>query len=160
MLPQRPQDRRRTGGSRRAHRREPERRRRWAASGRLPPAIAARFTAGEQAVLALVAAETARRKDCRLAIEHMAAIAGVGRSTVKNALREASRLGLITVEERKVTGWRNDTNVVRIVSAEWTAWLRLTRRSPIPASPTTLPLEGEGSKPQPARLLRFKSGEN
>ena len=123
-----------------------ERRRRWAASGRLPPAIAARFTAGEQAVLALVAAETARRKDCRLAIEHMAAIAGVGRSTVKNALREARRLGLITVEERKVTGWRNDTNVVRIVSSEWTAWLRLTRRSPIPASPTTLPLEGGGVK--------------
>lgn len=123
-----------------------ERRRRWAASGRLPPAIAARFTAGEQAVLALVAAETARRKDCRLAIEHMAAIAGVSRSTVKNALREARRLGLITVEERKVTGWRNDTNVIRIVSTEWTAWLRLTRRSPIPASPTTLPLEGGGVK--------------
>lgn len=123
-----------------------ERRRRWAASGRLPPAIAARFTAGEQAVLALVAAETVRRKDCRLAIEHMAAIAGVGRSSVKNALREARRLGLITVEERKVTGWRNDTNVVRIVSAEWTAWLRLTRRSPIPASPTTLSLEGGGVK--------------
>ncbi|WP_082773209.1 helix-turn-helix domain-containing protein [Methylobacterium sp. CCH5-D2] len=123
-----------------------ERRRRWAASGRLPPAIAARFTAGEQAVLALVAAETVRRKDCRLAIEHIAAIAGVGRSTVKNALREARRLGLITVEERKVTGWRNDTNVVRIVSAEWTAWLRLTRRSPIPASPTARTLEGGGVK--------------
>lgn len=126
-----------------------ERRRRWAASGRLPPAIAARFTAGEQAVLALVAAETVRRKDCRLAIEHMAAIAGVGRSTVKNALREARRLGLITVEERKVTGWRNDTNVVRIVSAEWTAWLRLTRQ---PAGhdrhghTSVLPLEGGGVK--------------
>ncbi|MCJ2102789.1 helix-turn-helix domain-containing protein, partial [Methylobacterium sp. E-046] len=39
-----------------------ERRRRWAASGRLPPGLAARFTLAEQAVLALVAAETARRK--------------------------------------------------------------------------------------------------
>lgn len=34
-----------------------DRRRRWVASGRLPPALAARFTPGEQAVLAVVAAE-------------------------------------------------------------------------------------------------------
>lgn len=152
-----------------------ERRRRWAASGRLPPAIAAQFTAGEQAVLALVAAETARRKDCRLAIEHMAAIAGVGRSTVKNALREARRLGLITVEERKVTGWRNDTNVVRIVSTEWTAWLRLTRRSPtltneVPSgsqgggvksatgTPTQVQNRGKPRPGEPSKMLPAGSG--
>ena len=105
-----------------------ERRRRWAASGRLPPALAARFTLAEHAVLACVAAETARRGDCRLAIEHMAAVAGVSRSTVKSALREARKLGLLTVEERKVRSWRNDTNVVRIVSPEWQAWLRLARQ--------------------------------
>lgn len=105
-----------------------ERRRRWAASGRLPPALAARFTLAEQAILALVAAETARRGDCRLAIEHMGAVVGVARSTVKNAIREAQRLGLITVEERKVTGFRNDTNIVRVVSPEWSAWLRLARK--------------------------------
>src|SRR3954470_13387759 len=34
-----------------------ERRRRWAASGGLPPALAARFTLAEQAALAVVAAE-------------------------------------------------------------------------------------------------------
>src|SRR4051794_41708715 len=34
-----------------------ERRRRWAASGALPPQLAGRFTLGEQAVLAVVAAE-------------------------------------------------------------------------------------------------------
>jgi hypothetical protein len=106
-----------------------ERRRRWAASGRLPPGLAARFTLAEQAVLALVAAEVARRKDCRLSVENMAAVAGVCRSTVKNAIREAQRLGLLTVEERQVTGWRNDTNIVGIVSREWTAWLRLARRT-------------------------------
>jgi hypothetical protein len=104
-----------------------ERRRRWAASGRLPPGLAARFTLAEQAVLALVAAEVARRGDCRLAIDNLAAVAGASRSTVKNAVREAVRLGLVTVEERQVTGWRNDTNIVRIVSREWTAWLRLAR---------------------------------
>ena len=105
-----------------------ERRRRWAASGRLPPGIAARFTLAEQAVLALVAAETARRKDCRLSIENMAAIAGVCRSTVKNAIREARQLGLLTVEERQITGFRNDTNVLRIISPEWLAWTRLARK--------------------------------
>ncbi|MGU3663179.1 helix-turn-helix domain-containing protein [Methylobacterium sp. A49B] len=105
-----------------------ERRRRWAASGRLPPAIAARFTLAEQAVLALVAAETARRKDCRLSIENMAAVAGVCRSTVKNAIREARQLGLLTVEERQITGFRNDTNVIRIISPEWLAWIRLARK--------------------------------
>jgi hypothetical protein len=106
-----------------------ERRRRWAASGRLPPAIAARFTLAEQAVLALVAAETARRKDCRLSIENMAAVAGVCRSTVKNAIREARQLGLLTVEERQITGFRNDTNVLRVISPEWQAWIRLARKA-------------------------------
>ena len=105
-----------------------ERRRRWAASGRLPPGLAARFTLAEQAVLALVAAETARRKDCRLSIENMAAVAGVCRSTVKNAIREARQIGLLTVEERQITGFRNDTNVLRVISPEWLAWIRLARK--------------------------------
>ena len=105
-----------------------ERRRRWAASGRLPPGLAARFTLAEQAVLALVAAEVAKRGDCRLAIENLAGLTGVSRSTVKNAIREARRLGLVSVEERQLTGFRNDTNVVRVVSREWQAWLRLARQ--------------------------------
>ena len=108
-----------------------ERRRRWAASGRLPPGLAARFTLAEQAVLSLVAAETARRGDCRLAVGHLAAIVGVAETTVRNAIREARKLGLVSVEERRVTGFRNDTNVVRIVSAAWTAWLRLARKAPV-----------------------------
>lgn len=127
--PQDRQNRPRTGaGSRPRTCASLERRRRWAASGRLPPALAARFTLAEQAALALVAAETARRGDCRLAIEHLASVAGVSRSTVKNAIREARKLGLLTVEERKVTGFRNLPNVVRIVSPEWTTWLRLARK--------------------------------
>jgi len=105
-----------------------ERRRRWAASGRLPPALASRFTLAEQAALALIAAETARRGDCRLSVPHLAALAGVAETTVRNAIREARKLGLLTVEERRVTGFRNLPNVVRIVSPEWTAWLRLARK--------------------------------
>src|SRR6476620_11789065 len=54
--PQRPVQRRL--GSRPRSPASMERRRRWAASGALPPALAARFTLAEVAVLALVAAET------------------------------------------------------------------------------------------------------
>lgn len=106
-----------------------ERRRRWAASGRLPPGIATRFTLAETAVLAVVACEVVRRGDCCLCLDHIAAVAGVSRSTVKNALRQARTLGLLTVEERAQTAWRNLSNVVRIVSKEWTAWIRLARRA-------------------------------
>src|SRR5215212_6803356 len=104
-----------------------ERRRAWAASGRLPPALASRFTLAEQAVLAVIALEVVKRGSCRLAIDHIAALAGVGRSSVKNALREAHGLGLVRIEERRLTGFRNDTNVVTILSPEWTSWLRLRR---------------------------------
>ncbi|TXN40728.1 helix-turn-helix domain-containing protein [Methylobacterium sp. WL30] len=115
-----------------------ERRRRWAASGRLPPGLAARFTVGEQAVLAIIAVETVKRGDCRLCHEHVAATAGVSRSTVKAALRQARMLGLVTIEERRLARFRNDTNVVRITSREWAAWLRLARsdeRSAVPHQP-------------------------
>src|SRR5215204_5409182 len=55
------------------------RRRRWVASGLLPPQLASRFTAAETAVLAVVAAEHMRHGRCTLVIEHIAALAGVGR---------------------------------------------------------------------------------
>jgi hypothetical protein len=101
------------------------RRRRWAAAGYLPPALAAGFTQGEQAVLAVIASEVGKRGTCTLAVGHMAALAGVGETTVKRALRRASMLGLVTIEERRLSRSRNDTNVVRVASREWAAWLRL-----------------------------------
>ncbi|MCJ2141914.1 helix-turn-helix domain-containing protein [Methylobacterium sp. E-066] len=157
-----------------------ERRRRWAASGRLPPGLAARFTLAEQAVLALVAAEVARRKDCRLSVPNLAAVTGVAETTVRNAIREARKLGLVTVEERQITGFRNDTNIVRIVSPEWTAWLRLVRmRGPLsrlgssasasPAqrggcksakrTPTEVLVLSESGKTEPKKSCRQAAGD-
>src|SRR4051812_1264670 len=69
-----------------------ERRRRWASSGAMPPALASRFTLAEQAVLGVIAAEVVRQGRCTLVIDHMAALAGVGRTTVKRALRAAQGL--------------------------------------------------------------------
>jgi len=102
-----------------------ERCRRWAASGCLPPSLAARFTLAENAVLAVVAAESVRHSRCTLTVGHVAALAGVSETTVRNALRAARGLGFLTVEERRLTAWRNAPNVVRLVSREWQAWLRL-----------------------------------
>lgn len=101
-----------------------ERRRRWAAAGKMPPRIACRFTAAEQAVLAAVAAEVQRRGDCRKSNDELADIAGVSISTAKNALREARALGLIVCEERRGR-WFNLPNIVKITAAEWRSWLRL-----------------------------------
>jgi hypothetical protein len=106
-----------------------QRRRRWAAAGRLPPALAAHFTQAEVAVLAVLADTVVRMGDCRRCIEQIAALAGVCRSTVKNAVRQAEVLGLVTVERRARTAWRNLPNIVRIISLEWQAWNRLARRS-------------------------------
>src|SRR4051812_26030671 len=104
-----------------------ERRRRWAAAGRMPPRIAAHFTLGEQAALAVVAVEMTKRNACSLAIGAVAALAGVSESTVKRALRQARALGLVTIEERRLSRFRNDTNVVRVISREWLSWLELRR---------------------------------
>ena len=101
------------------------RRRRMAAGGYLPPALAAGFTHGELAVLAVVALEAGKRGSCTLALGHVAALAGVCLTVAKRALRRARTLGLVSVEERRLSRWRNNTNVVRIVSREWAAWLRL-----------------------------------
>src|SRR5215212_10304908 len=82
-----------------------ERRRRWAASGALPPALAARFTLAETAVLAVVAAEALRHGRCRLTNGELADVTGVSITTVKNAIRAARALNLISVEERRLTAF-------------------------------------------------------
>src|SRR4051812_23946430 len=114
-----------------------ERRRRWAASGALPPALASRFTLAEQAVLAVVSAEHRKRGDCRLTSKEVADVAGVSITTVKNALRAARGLNLLSIEERRLTAFRNASNIVRIVSPEWRTWLRLGGGGKsVPRSPT------------------------
>jgi hypothetical protein len=124
-----------------------ERRRRWASSGALPPALASRFTLAEQAVLAVIAAENRKRGDYRLANKEIADVAGVSITTVKNALRAARGLNLISIEERRLTAFRNAPNVVRIVSPEWRAWLRLGGGGKsVPRSPTGLKIPASAQR--------------
>ena len=105
-----------------------ERRRRWTGSGWLPPQLAARFTMAETAVLSTIAAEVARRGLCRLTLGHIAMLAGVSRTTAQTAIRQAVALGILTSEEWRLTAWRSAPNTVRIVSAEWRAWLKMRDR--------------------------------
>jgi len=106
-----------------------ERRRRLVASGPLPPPLAARFTWGEIAVMRIVGDECRAHGYCTLHIDAIAARAGVHRTTVQNALREAQGRGevpgvpIISVQERRRAGQRSLTNIIRIISREWRDWL-------------------------------------
>jgi hypothetical protein len=110
------------------------RRRHLAASGPMPPALACKFTVSELAVLRIVGDEVRQHGHCARCVDEIAARAGVCRSMVKNAIRTAARLGLLTVEERRREGRRNLPNVVRIVSKEWTAWLARGGRASRPSA--------------------------
>lgn len=101
-----------------------ERRRRHAASGALPPALACHFTTGEIAVLSVVGHEVRDRGRFMWFMDRLAAVAGVSRTTVRNALRQAQALGFLQVRERRRAGRRSDTNVVSILSRDWLSWLK------------------------------------
>src|SRR3712207_3823429 len=89
----------------------------------MPPALACKFTVSELAVLRIVGDEVRQHGYCDRCVDEIAARAGVCRRMVQNAIREAARLGLLTVQERRREGRRNLPNVVRIVAKEWTNWL-------------------------------------
>ena len=89
-----------------------ERRRRLAACWPLPPKLAGHFTLCEQAALRVVADDLKRNGICTKFVEQIAAIAGTCRTVVKNALRKARALRLLTVEERRRRRQRSLTNVV------------------------------------------------
>ena len=87
------------------------------------------FTMAETAVLSVIASEVARRGLCRLTISHIAVLAGVSRSTVKNAVRQAVTLGILTSEEWRISALAQCApNTVRITSPEWRTWLRMRDR--------------------------------
>jgi hypothetical protein len=59
-------------------------------------------------------------------IDAIAALAGVSRTTAQNTLRQARLLGLIEVKERRRRGLPSLTNVIKVISKEWSAWLKLS----------------------------------
>jgi hypothetical protein len=81
------------------------------------------YTEGERAALHIISVMVLKHGFCDLSIKEIADVAGVSRSTVKNALTEARKLGHIAVHYRKKDKANNLPNVVTIISAEWLNWL-------------------------------------
>jgi hypothetical protein len=107
------------------------RRRGLAYGGMLPPAVAKAFTVGQAAVLTVIAWEVLQHGRCTKSYAEVADEAGCSREWVKQTIRLAKTAGLLTVEHRPRPGrWKDETNVVRILSADWLAWIR-TRRERI-----------------------------
>jgi hypothetical protein len=98
----------------------------------MPHHLAAKFTVGEMACLRVVADEHKAKGYCDQSLAEIAARAGVCRKTVKRALEAAGRWGerLLEVKERPRPGRKHLTNLVRILSNEWLAWLA---RKPVAA---------------------------
>jgi hypothetical protein len=88
-----------------------ERRRRLAFSGPLPPALAARFTPGQVAVLRIVADEVRDKGACALPLGAIAARAGVCVTLARDAIRLAAGDGLLVIEERRQHRAPNKPNV-------------------------------------------------
>jgi hypothetical protein len=103
------------------------RRRLLAASGPLPPQLAAEFTVSEQSVLRIIGDEALQFGGCRLHVDAIAARAGTCRTVVGNAKRLARRLGLISVQERRCGYRQSKSTVIRVISRVWEAWLRHNR---------------------------------
>lgn len=101
-----------------------ERRRRLAASGPMPPRLAAMFTTAELATLRIICDEARHKGQSEATVAEIAARAGVCRTTAKNAIRTAAALGLLLVEERRRRGQKNLPNIIRIISREWRDWMR------------------------------------
>jgi hypothetical protein len=99
------------------------RRRRLAASGMLPPGLAAQLTHGEQAVAHIVAAEFLAYGVCDLSRNAIAARAGVCHALAERTMLRLERLGWLTVTRRPRSGRRHLSNLSRITSPEWLAWL-------------------------------------
>ena len=91
----------------------------------MPPAIASRFTTGEQAALAVVAREVQSYGRCTLYLDAIAGKAGGGTTTVRNAIAQAERLGLVKKTERRIPGRKSLSNVVEIRRP---GWPELTKR--------------------------------
>ena len=85
-------------------------------SGVVPSKIAVGFTVGELAVLTVVGRQIQRGGACSLHIDAIAALAGVCRTVVKNALRAARAGGLLLVRERRIPGRKSLTNVITMIS--------------------------------------------
>lgn len=111
-----------------ARKRDPQRtarKRQFAAMSILPPHVSSHFTEGERAALFIIAEDIRKNGTCRASAQEIADRAGVGMTTVRNAYREAKRIGLLAIEERAASGRRGKhlPNIYRILCPVWKKWI-------------------------------------
>jgi hypothetical protein len=141
------------------------RRREHAATGPLPPNLAAGFTTGELAVLKVVADECLAHGACDRSRNELAARAGVSLTVVKLAVRLAELDGLISVQRRPRSGRKHLTNIIRIIRAEWLDWLAKGRRRAYAvkacnrAKPIFAEARGAQNNPPRSQLLRNRRSD-
>lgn len=135
-----------------------ERRRQLAASGPMPPALASQFTVGQLAVLRIVGDEVMANGVCDRSLAEIASRAGVCRKLAQNTLRMAARDGLVIVQRRPRPGRKNLTNLIRILSPEWVAWLKHGGRSERRAMSTRDAVAEQGEKKSLPRTVDFRRG--
>ena len=99
------------------------RRQMLAATSPLPVHLAAPLTPSQQAYARLLADEQVRAGDCRLCLDEIAARIGTCSKTIQRAQQRLVELGYVEVEHRPNEGQKHDTNIVRIVNAEWLTWI-------------------------------------
>jgi hypothetical protein len=100
-----------------------DRRRMLGGSSAMPDNLRHHYTEGQRAVLCIIAFEVKLRGVCDLPIDKIAALAGVCRTTVQTTLHEARQLGHLSILARPRRGRKNLTNLVRISSPAWLAWI-------------------------------------
>jgi len=93
-------------------------------SSALPHELRHFYTEGNRAVLCIVVGEIKRRGICDLPIDKIAALAGVCRTSVQNALHEARRLRHIRITDRPQPRRKHLPNIVEIIAPEWLAWIK------------------------------------
>ena len=129
------------------------RQRMFGGAGSLPPQMREHYTQCERAVLSVVALEIKKTGNCDWCIDKIAALAGVSKSTAKNALREARVQGHLRCIERKVPGRKNLTNLYTIAAREWLAWIKV---GPIGVKMATPTMTIDLNKERAARFERPK----
>ena len=121
-----------------------ERRRRLAASGPMPPALASHYTTGQMAVFRIVADAVRQHGQCAMTLGEIAGRAGVGVTTARDAIRAGAFDGILVIEERRRRGAPNLPNIVRVISREWSNWIKRAGRG---GSSFSNPTNNKGSKP-------------
>lgn len=120
------------------------RRRTLAATWPMPPVMAGMLTTSQVAYARIIADEVHRTGRCELTLDEIAARGGMCRKTAKRAQDRLAELEWITVAERPVEGRKHLSNVVRIVSGEWSTWIKMGPK-PRPIGGHSCPTTGNQS---------------